>query len=617
MKSSFTPAAFRSLRRAALASFALFLPAAVSAQSIVSFAPATAPAGSTVLITGLNLSAVKSVLLNGQTMRIVGTPTATTVSVVVPQAAATGRIRVTATGGGTAISSTKLGITRQSSAVSYGTMTTSVTGTTAAGNYSTPTAGDINNNGKVDLLVGQGDGTIVMYEQVNAGQAPLTAAVKLLNANGTDLDVGLFAKPTVADLDADGLLELIVGEENGSVLRYEQLAATGTDALKFTVITLFANPLGVTPSGTPNGGSYARPTVSDLDNNGLLDILVGSNDGLLRRYEQLTPNASATAGFKAWGAMKLADGTIIDAGSVDKPLLTDYNGDGTLDMLLGNQAGNIMLYTQSGRDAVTFTAIGNLSTAGTAATVINMGNTGTNPSNLNGFAAPAITDIDGDGLLDLFVGNGTGSIYRFEQTQSATVPTLTAPLPVVLTAFGGQATSAGNQLTWSTAQEINSAAFVVEVSADGLAFAAVAELAAAGNSTSARSYQYLDASAAAFKASRRYYRLRQVDRDGTTAYSAVVALSRTATATPAAPTTAEAYPNPFADQLSVALPGTAEPQATAVTLLSLAGRPVYSTTLQLSAAPQALTGLPALAPGVYVLRLATATGTLTRKVTRQ
>ena len=141
---------------------------------------------------------------------------------------------------------------------------------------------------------------------------------------------------------------------------------------------------------------------------------------------------------------------------MDKPLLTDYNGDGFLDMLLGNKAGNIMLYTQTGRDAVTFTAIGNLTADGTAATVINMGNTGTNASNLNGYAAPAITDIDGDGLLDLFVGNGSGSLYRYEQAQSSTVPTLTAPLPVVLTAFVGQATSAGNRLNWTTALPSNS-----------------------------------------------------------------------------------------------------------------------------------------------------------------
>jgi hypothetical protein len=612
MKAFITSDILRTMRRAALASFALSLPAAVSAQTILSFTPTTAAAGSTVLITGTALNQLKSVQINGLTMRITAN-NAGSVSVVIPPAAATGKLRLT-TANGTVLSSSKLGITRQSSAVSYGNSNTSVTGGNAAGNYSTPTAGDINNNGKVDLLVGQGDGTIMLYEQATAGQAALGTGTLLQNASGTTLDVGNFAKPTIADLDGDGLLELIVGEDTGNVLRYEQVAATGTDALKFNVTTLFTNPFGTATSNAPNGGSYARPGVSDLDNDGLLDILVGANDGTLRRYEQATPNASTTAGFNALGLVKMADGTTIDAGDVDKPLITDYNGDGYLDMLLGNRAGNIMLYTQSARDAATFTAVGNLSTAGTAATVINMGNSGTNASSLNGYAAPAITDIDGDGLLDLFVGNGTGSLYRYEQTQSAAIPTLTAPLPVVLTAFTGQATSAGNQLSWATAQEVKSASFVLEASADGSTFTAVAELAAAGNSTTTRSYQYLDASAAAQSAARRYYRLRQVDLDGTVNYSSIVALNRTVAATSA---TLEAYPNPFTSQLSVALPGTAEPQATAVTLLSLTGSPVYATKLSLGAAPQILAALPELPAGIYVLRLTTVSGTISHKVTRQ
>ncbi|UOQ99342.1 T9SS type A sorting domain-containing protein [Hymenobacter sp. 5317J-9] len=609
---TFSSAFLPSLRRTLLASLGLLTPALVSAQTIASFAPTTAAAGATVVITGLNLGTTTSVQLNGQKMRVVGTPTATSVSVIVPPAAATGRMRLTTTTG--TVLSAKLGITRKSSSVSYGQQSTAFTGTTASGNYSTPTAGDLDNDGLVELLVGQGDGTIMLYEQAAANSFTLNTGVLLKNADGTALDVGLYAKPTVADLDGDGLLELLVGEDTGNVLRYEQLATSGANALLFSKTTLFTNPFGTATSSAPNGGSYARPTVADLDNNGLLDILVGSNDGTLRRYEQALPNGSTTADFTAWGQLKLANGTVIDAGDVDKPLLTDYNGDGYLDMLVGTKAGTVMLYTQSGLNAVTFNAGTNLTTDGTSAGLINLGATGTNPSNVGGYAAPAVTDMDGDGLLDLFLGNGNGTIFRYEQTQSATTPSLVAPLPVQLISFEGAAVPAGNRLNWATAQEINSKVFVVETSTDGKTFATVAELPAAGRSVSPRAYEYFDASAAAQATAVRYYRLRQVDLDGATAYSPVVVLRRSVASAPA---TADAYPNPFVQTLSVALPGSAEPQAVAVSLTTLAGRPVYAAKLDLSATPQALAALPELAAGVYVLRLTTATGTLTQKVTRQ
>jgi hypothetical protein len=437
----------------------------------------------------------------------------------------------------------------------------------------------------------------MVYEQTAANSTTFGTGTLLKNSDGSTLDVGNFAKPTVADLDGDGILELLVGEETGNVLRYEQTAA---GAQTFTKATLFTNPFGTATSSAPNGGSYPRPTVADLDNNGLLDVLVGSNDGTLRRYEQTTAN---TATFTALGQMKDNNGTIIDAGDVDKPLLTDYDGDGYLDMLLGNRAGNIVLYTQSTANSATFKKIDFLKN-------------GTSTISVGTYAAPSITDIDGNGLLDLFVGNASGTIYRFEQTQSATQPSLASgaltspsPLPVVLTSFTGQASSTGNILRWTTASETSSDYFEVERSTNGEEFTKIGQLAAAGTTTATHSYLFTDAAATATS----YYRLRQVDFDGTASYSPVVTLA----ASPRVLSTTKpvAYPTIFTNELSVALPG-ADAQAATVALLTADGRPVYNRSVQLSAAPQGLAELPTLAPGIYLLRVATTTGTTTQRVVR-
>ena len=589
-------------RRLTLATLGL-LPVAASAQTILAFSPSQAAAGATVTITGLNLNSLKSVMLNGQQMRVTGNPSATTVKVIVPPAAATGRMRLT-TASGSVLTGTKLGITRASSAVSYAQVSTNSNGATATGNFSTPVMGDLDNDGLIDMIMGQGNGTIMVLEQSAASSTTFGTGTLLKNADGTTLSVAYYAKPTLTDLDGNGLLELLVGEDLGTIVRYEQVAASGTNALSFNrVSTLFANPYGTATHAAPNNGSYARPTIADLDNNGLLDVLVGCNDGTLRRYEQTAANAAT---FTAYGQMKLADGTIIDAGDVDKPLLTDYDGDGYLDMLLGNKAGSIVLYTQTAANSVTFKSLGSLTTNGTTAISL---------SSVNGYAAPAISDLDGDGLLDLFVGNASGTVYRFEQSQSATQPTLSSgalnsasPLPVVLTSFTGQASSTGNILRWTTASEANSDHFEVERSANGQEFVKIGQLAAAGTTASAHSYQFTDAAAPAATS---YYRLREVDFDGTTSYSPVVTLAASTTALTAAKPVA--YPTIFTDELNVTLPGT-ETQAATVALLTADGRAVYSRTVQLGTTPQALAELPTLAPGTYLLRIATAAGTTTQRV---
>lgn len=612
-----TPAA----RLFSLATLGLLLPAAAMAQAptISSISPAQAAPGATVTITGTNLTGFTSVLLNGQAVRATASVLfpATTATFIVPPAAGSGRVRLT-TAAGTAVSGARLGVTRTSSNSNYGQLSNNATSATATGNFSTPVAADLDKDGLIEMLVGQGNGTMIAYEQTGVNQPfSTTGTLITLFSNGATIDVGLYAKPTVSDLDGDGLQEIIVGEENGTVLIYEQNSSTGANAFKMSAgSTLFANPYGVTTTTVPNAGSYARPSVGDLDNDGLIDIVVGSNNGLLNRYEQLARTSNTTAGFSGPVTIKLDTGVDLDAGDVSKPLITDYDGDGKLDMLVGNVAGNVQLYTQTAVNALTFTFMRNLSADGTAATVINMSNSGTNASGMNGYAAPAVTDYDGDGLLDLFIGNGTGTVYRYEQATSTTAPTLTTPLPVVLTSFTGQATSAGNRLSWATAQEVNSARFVVEASADGSGYAAIATLAAAGKSTSLTTYSYVDASDAAQATGRRYYRLRQEDLDGTTSYSPVVTVSR-GTAAASTSGKVDAFPNPFADRLTVALPGQAEPQATTLTLLTLTGRPVFSTTLDLSAAPQALSNLPELPAGVYILRLASAAGSTSQKVVRQ
>jgi hypothetical protein len=171
------------------------------------------------------------------------------------------------------------------------------------------------------------------------------------------------------------------------------------------------------------------------------------------------------------------------------------------------------------------------------------------------------------------------------------------PLPVELTAFTAEAAGpAAVRLVWATASEKNSARFEVERSLDGAAFAKIGEEAAAGNSSTAHAYAYHDAAA---PAGQLYYRLRQVDADGTAAYSPVQAVALAATG---ALTLA---PNPTRTHtLAGGLPAGA-----AVEVFDALGRPVLRT--RADAAGQAALALPAgLAPGLYLVRSGSRTARL-------
>jgi hypothetical protein len=173
------------------------------------------------------------------------------------------------------------------------------------------------------------------------------------------------------------------------------------------------------------------------------------------------------------------------------------------------------------------------------------------------------------------------------QGAPSNVVVVSAPLPVTLLSFTAERLGAAVLLRWATASEVNSAYFQVERSTDGMTFAPLAQLAAAGTSANAHSYAFTDANA---PAGTLYYRLRQVDTDGSASYSPVRAITRAATGL-------ALYPNPAHGSTTL----TGATAATSVHVLDALGRVVLTTTTDATGA--ASLALPAgLVSGVYVVR---------------
>ena len=206
--------------------------------------------------------------------------------------------------------------------------------------------------------------------------------------------------------------------------------------------------------------------------------------------------------------------------------------------------------------------------------------------------------------------NQSGSMATSTRATPAAFNPAPVPLPVELTSFTGTVDARGlATLRWATATELNSAFFAVERSPDGVAFAEVGRVLAAGNSVRPLAYQWPDPQPLAALT---YYRLRQTDRTGVVRYSTVLSLLP-----PRAAQHLDVYPNPGTSQhMQLLLQGFASETLT-LHLADALGRLVATHTLtpgtdQYCAALPLPTGLAA---GTYFLTLAGSSGPIQKRIT--
>ncbi|WP_414756384.1 VCBS domain-containing protein, partial [Anabaena sp. CCY 9910] len=145
------------------------------------------------------------------------------------------------------------------------------------GFFITPTLADIDGDGDLDAIVGERDGTLKYYKNTGSATNPVYT-VQIGTANPLNgIDVGSFSTPTLADIDGDGDLDTIVGEGEGT-LKYYKNTGSATNPV-YTVQTGTANPFnGI------DVGFFITPTLADIDDDGDLDAIVGEQNGTLKYF---------------------------------------------------------------------------------------------------------------------------------------------------------------------------------------------------------------------------------------------------------------------------------------------------------------------------------------------
>jgi hypothetical protein len=147
----------------------------------------------------------------------------------------------------------------------------------AVGMRATPIVDDWNEDGKKDLLVGNFDGNIIIFLNEGTDSESVFNTFFNLQVDGMDFDIGTRAAPRIVDWNHDGLKDILVGEVEGYVYF---LKNAGTNEVPIfndfeKLILKSGEPLRYMPGDAPRSRFY----VSDWNNDGLDDILVGGKDG--------------------------------------------------------------------------------------------------------------------------------------------------------------------------------------------------------------------------------------------------------------------------------------------------------------------------------------------------
>ncbi|MFD2785137.1 beta strand repeat-containing protein [Hymenobacter rubripertinctus] len=177
-----------------------------------------------------------------------------------------------------------------------------------------------------------------------------------------------------------------------------------------------------------------------------------------------------------------------------------------------------------------------------------------------------------------------------------------SPLPVTLVSFTAKVKGTQVALTWVTAAELNNKQFEVQRSRDGRAFETIVTLAGKGTTNSSSTYNEADNSPLNGVS---YYRLKQVDLDGTFSYSSVVTISFLKASE------LTMYPNPVEDQLTISLAGATEGMQ--VTVTDMMGRVITTQAL----AANGTLDMASLKTGTYLVTVGQGEAKVTRRIVKK
>ncbi len=179
---------------------------------------------------------------------------------------------------------------------------------------------------------------------------------------------------------------------------------------------------------------------------------------------------------------------------------------------------------------------------------------------------------------------------------------LCRPLPIELSSFSGEEINCEIELIWQTLTETNSSHFMVQKSKDGVTFSDLDRVEAARFSNAPLSYNYIDETPGIYN----YYRLKQVDLDGSYEYSYIIKIDSDCYEPGIINGITEIYPNPTNTGRTIRVQVYTSDIQTGADLIirDISGRLMYCKNIALDAGANTVAFIPdRLTPGLYFVQV--------------
>ncbi len=266
------------------------------------------------------------------------------------------------------------------------------------GSHSAPRLVDWNADGRLDLLVGAGDGYIWLFMQATSSNSPSFQVGQKVQAAGFPVRVGTsYTGACFADVNGDGRPDLVVAGSDNFVRYLPNTGIPSAPAFSNSFVIQGTNGALVLPTRV-----YGRIDIADWDGDGLSDLLTGDFDGTLKIYRN-TGNSNAPVFGISPMSFKRAGVTINEPYNVH-PRAFDLNQDGVLDLAYGINWGYFKLLVNHGGVGATNFLFGHVA-SNTNGTELNV------RSLIEDDSIPDFADLNGDGVLDLITGGFNGKLF--------------------------------------------------------------------------------------------------------------------------------------------------------------------------------------------------------------